>query len=231
VTVAVVSARDARTEPSAVAAGPPALTTGLDESLTDVDTAYRAVVAQWGKQYERRPYERPCDAVRRVGLECIVRRGTWNVVRRFDLPAVLEIGAARGGLHFLAVTRLSATHATIDTGMRRVTVALDDVERDWDGSFVVVWKPLRPAAVTLAPGARGSDVVWLRQQLSVIDAHPVPADASARIYDEALGVRVTEFQRTQGLTADGIAGVETLARLTALVDRATPSLREPAGGS
>jgi peptidoglycan hydrolase-like protein with peptidoglycan-binding domain len=40
-----------------------------------------------------------------------------------------------------------------------------------------------------------------------------------------------EFQRTQGLTADGIAGVETLARLTALVDRATPSLREPPGGS
>ncbi len=49
--------------------------------------------------------------------------------------------------------------------------------------------------------------------------------ASARAYDESLAARVTAFQRTHGLLDDGIAGEETLAKLTAMLDPAAPALR------
>ena len=58
-----------------------------------------------------------------------------------------------------------------------------------------------------------------------------PARSSARVYDESLAARVTGFQRAHELIADGIAGEETLATLTALLDPVRPSLRRSRSGS
>jgi murein L,D-transpeptidase YcbB/YkuD len=55
--------------------------------------------------------------------------------------------------------------------------------------------------------------------------------ASARAYDESLAARVTAFQRAHGLLDDGIAGEETLAKLTAMLDPAAPALRRAPPGS
>jgi murein L,D-transpeptidase YcbB/YkuD len=51
------------------------------------------------------------------------------------------------------------------------------------------------------------------------------------VYDEALTARVVAFQRAHRLLADGIAGGETLAMLTARVDPNAPSLARPRSGS
>jgi general secretion pathway protein A len=203
-----------------------------DSATTDADRAYAAAVARWGRSYERRADQSPCDAVRRSGLDCLARRGTWNVVRRFDLPAVLEIGSRSGARHFLAVVATDGSHATVGTGARAERVPLEQIDREWDGSFVVVWKPPRSGMDAIARGASGTDVVWLRQALDAVDGRPGPAGSPpARTYDDALVTRVVAFQRAHGLQADGIAGGETLAKLSAVLDQAAPSLRRPAAGS
>jgi general secretion pathway protein A len=192
---------------------------------TDVDGAYAAIAARWDQRYERRPDQRPCDAVRRIGLECLARRGTWNVVRRFDLPVVLELVSTSAPARFLAVTSVDESHATVQLGARTERIPLDRIERQWDGSFVLLWRPPRPGMEPIGRGVSGGDVMWLRQRLAALDGQPVPASASGRAYDESLTARVAAFQRAHGLLADGIAGEETLAKLTAALDPAAPSLR------
>jgi general secretion pathway protein A len=198
---------------------------GDPAAATDVDSAYAAIAARWDQRYERRPDQRPCDAVRRIGLECLARRGTWNVVRRFDLPVVLELVSASAPARFLAVTWVDESHATVQLGSRTERIPLDQIERQWDGSFVLLWRPPRPGMEPIGRGVSGGDVMWLRQRLAALDGQPVPASASGRAYDESLTARVAAFQRAHGLLADGIAGEETLAKLTAALDPAAPSLR------
>jgi general secretion pathway protein A len=196
---------------------------------TDADAAWATIAAEWGRAFERRAFERPCDAVRRTGLDCIARRGTWTVVRRLDLPAILELVLPDGAVHYLAVTSMDERRAVLQFGARREPVAISDVERHWDGSFIVFWKPPRTGLTLIGPAVRGEDVVWLRRELGALDGAPV--DASARGWDQTLATRVAAFQRQHRLFPDGIAGEETLARLMSVLDPATPSLARPRTGS
>jgi general secretion pathway protein A len=198
---------------------------------TDVDAAYGTIAARWGTSYERRRDEMPCNAVRRSGLECLIRRGPWSLVRQFDLPAVLETASASGVAQFLAVTALDKDEAIVDVGSRREIVATDALEREWKGTFVVLWKPPRAGTGLLRPGTRGADVVWLRQRLNALDGQADPAARGAPVYDEPLAARVAAFQRAQKLIPDRIVGAETMAKLSAAADRAAPSLARARSGS
>ncbi|MBI1736339.1 MAG: AAA family ATPase [Candidatus Rokubacteria bacterium] len=225
----------AATAPVAVVAAPapppePSLAALLDDPAvaSDADTAYAAVAARWGATYERRAGESPCDAVRRSGLQCIARRGTWNVVRRFDVPAVLELGSPSAARRYVAVTSIDDRHATVDLGARRERLSVDEIAREWDGGFVVLWKPPHAGVGAIGPGASGADVAWLRQRLDALDGRPGPAAAAPERYDGSLAARIAAFQGAHGLLPDGIAGSETLARLTAILDPAAPSLARPA---
>ena len=44
------------------------------------------------------------------------------------------------------------------------------------------------------------------------------------MYDEALAVRVLAFQKREGLEVDGMAGIETLVRLSTRLDVRAPVL-------
>jgi general secretion pathway protein A len=219
---------------AAAAVTPPAAslkTLLADPATTDADAAYAAIAARWSRSYERRPGQAPCDTVRRSGLECLARRGTWNVVQRFDLPAVLEIVSPSGTRHFLPVVAADGGRVTLRIGARTEQVPIERIEREWDGSFVVLWRPPHRGMAPIGRGAGGADVAWLRQGLVAVDGHSGAPLGTARTYDDALTARVLAFQRAHGLQADGIAGEETLAKLTAMLDPGTPSLRRPAAGS
>jgi general secretion pathway protein A len=238
---AMIAAPSASTEiaAAAVAAAPlPTASLSIKTLLesgrlpTDADTAYASVTLGWGKTYERRGDEDPCDAVRRLGLACLARRGTWTAVRQFDVPVVLEVVSSTGMRHFLALTSLDKERGTLAFGAhRREIVSLGDWEPEWDGTFVVVWQPPRAGVEPIGPGARRSDVVWLRERLAMVDGQPAPPPSAARAYDQALIARVVAFQRAHRLVADGIAGAETLAMLTARVDPNAPSLARARPGS
>ena len=208
------------------APGPPLKALLDDATAADADSAYAAVAAQWGRRLERHPDQRPCEAVRRSGLDCLARRGTWNVVRKFDLPVVLEF-ASSSGPRFLAVTAADESRARVQLRAGTELIPIDQIERAWDGSFVVLWAPPHPGTEPIGRTASGGDIAWLRLRLAALDGGSVPARSVSRTFDDALGERVAAFQRQHGLQTDGIAGEETLAKLTALLDPAAPSLRKP----
>ena len=187
----------------------------------DKDGAFATLYAQWGVQYRGKSGP-PCEYGRPAGFRCLARAGTWTVLRRLDLPAMLKLTTAAGDKHYAVLIALGDDTATVTIGERQLTLPLAEVERFWDGDFVTLWKAPALAAARLAPGMGGRDIRWLRQRLGDLDGGPAGAGL---VYDDDLKRRVVAFQQAHALTPDGIAGEETLLRLSAKAsDSGAPSL-------
>jgi general secretion pathway protein A len=196
-----------------------------DPSLTaDRASAFVNLYALWGLDARGANADRGCEIGRAAGLRCLIRVGTWTVLRRLNLPAILELTTPDGRKHSVLLASLDGDRATLQIGARRVTLAASEVERFWDGPFVMIWKSPVTGPVPLQPGMLGRDVAWLRQRLGALDGQPITAKAN-QTYDEELKRKVAVFQQGEALLPDGIAGEETLVRLAATAPGANgPSL-------
>jgi len=224
---ALVAAVPSDPRPEPRPAGP-RLARLLSDAAVDSDrgTAFETLYARWGVAYRRGDdAELACDAARRFGLRCAFKRGTWTMLRRLDVPAVLELAAPTGARRYATVTALDDAGATLAFGTRAERFSLREIEEHWDGGFVVAWRPPALTAVPIAPGARGRDVTWLRRRLAEIDGGD---RRDGDVYDDELRARVLSFQRRQALSPDGVVGEETLIRLTAVGDATAPSLARAA---
>jgi general secretion pathway protein A len=207
-----------QTEPRAAAS----LT--LAESLADPSlpsdkrAAFGTLYALWGLSSDRARGELGCEYGRRHGLRCLSKTGNWTRLRRFDLPAILELATQGGERRYAALVALGDDAGTLLFGTRRLTVPLAELDSRWSGSFIVLWKPPTLAGTALVPGARGSDVAWLRQRLDEVGEPPSPQADAGDVYDDALRARVAAFQRRHALVADGVVGDETLVRLVMSAD-------------
>jgi general secretion pathway protein A len=182
----------------------PALAADRDAAVTRLATSWGVELSPAGPG--------GCEGVRQAGLDCLPRTGTWTKLRRFNLPAVLELTAASGERRYAVVTRLGEEEATLALGGRSITVPRAVVDPYWDGAFVLVWRAPTLSTRILAPGMRGKDVEWLRRRLGELDG-AAPARGVRDVYDDDVRERVVLFQRSRSLVPDGIAGEETLAHL------------------
>jgi general secretion pathway protein A len=196
-----------------------------DPSLTaDRASAFVNLYALWGLDARGLNADRGCEIGRAAGLRCLTRVGTWTVLRRLNLPAILELTTPDGRKHAVVLASLDGDRATLQIGARRVALAASEVERFWDGPFVMIWRSPVTGPVPLQPGMLGRDVAWLRQRLGALDGQPITAKAN-QTYDEELKRKVAVFQQGEALLPDGIAGEETLVRLAATAPGANgPSL-------
>ena len=186
-----------------------------DPSMTaDRASAFVNLYALWGLDARGLNADRGCEIGRAAGLRCLARVGTWTVLRRLNLPAILELTTPDGRKHSVVLASLDGDRAALEIGSRHVTLAASEVERFWDGPFVMIWKSPVTGPVPLQPGMLGRDVAWLRQRLGALDGQPITAKVN-QMYDEDLRRKVAVFQQGEALIPDGIAGEETLVRLSA----------------
>lgn len=192
-----------------------------DEPPSDRISSFKSLFARWRLEPHGWSGE-PCRAAASTGLECVETSGGWLKLRRLDLPAALKLVTPDGKAHWAAIVGLDAERATLVLGAREATADLSAMDKFWDGRFEILWQPPPIGVREVAPDIRGKPVVWLRQRLEALDG--LPSAARGDVYDTQLRAQVLAFQQRQALAADGIAGVETLARLGRLVDRRIPSL-------
>ncbi len=211
----------------------PTLTAILDDPGLNADraSAFVNLYALWGLdardaklESKNATADRGCELGRAAGLRCLARTGTWTVLRRLNLPAILELATPDGRKHHVVLASLDGERATLQIGSRRATLPSAEVERFWDGPFVMMWKSPVTGPLPLQPGMGGRDVAWLRQRLGALDGQPITARPN-QLYDDELRRRVAVFQQGEALVPDGIAGEETLVRLVATAPGANgPSL-------
>jgi general secretion pathway protein A len=201
------------------------LTSGTVPS--DRSSALASLLVRWHVIPVRQGLE-PCDAALRGGLECLQTGGSWLALRRFDLPAALKLVTPDGRARWATVIALDREEAVLEFGTLVFTVPLREIDTLWDGTFELLWRPPPFRARTLTVGMRGPAVAWLSRTMDEIEGREI----SARdVYDDTLRTRLMAFQISRSLLSDGIAGVETLARLTATLDRRAPSLSRATAGS
>src|SRR5262245_56200565 len=201
----------------------PTLAAILDDPAITADraSAFVNLYALWGLDARGAKLDAGKDASaerggeigRAAGLRCLARTGTWTVLRRLNLPAILDLTTPDGRKHHVVLASLDGERATLEIGSRRVTLPSVEVERFWDGPFVMIWRSPVTGPLPLQPGMGGRDVAWLRQRLTP-DGQPLTVKAN-QVYDEELRRKVAVFQQVESLVPDGIAGEETLVRLVA----------------
>lgn len=182
---------------------------------SDTDTAFGSLFAIWGAHYTPAGIGSGCLEAGQQGLRCLYRKGNWNVLRGFDRPAIITLTDAQGVAHQVVVTKLVADQATLRAGAATVQFATSQLDPLWDGGFLLLWRPNANAPVPLKPGMVGTSVAWLRTQLATLEH---TNDSGSSSYDASLTAAVKQFQASQQLAVDGVAGEETLIYLNTVLD-------------
>jgi general secretion pathway protein A len=212
----------AATMPAAVVAQPPPaapapapapadLATVLRDSaaLTGLDGAYSKLFALWSARYMPGS-EDACSQALRQGLECLNEEGGFEVLRRFNRPAILPVSDANGTIHQVVVTKLAQQTAQLMIGDNSHEVALADLQLHWRGDFQLLWKPPQLDTRNLSLNMQGEPVGVLRNRLRQW-AGLTPETAPNEVFDASLETLVKQFQLRNGLVADGVAGIQTQA--------------------
>ncbi len=223
-TSAMSAASDAAATPaSAPAASPaPAATPAPQDfatllrnsaAVTDLDGAYSRLFALWSARYVAGS-EDACSQALRQGLECLNETGGIDSLRRYNRPALLALEDDTGAVHQTIVVRLQGDTARLLIGADMHDVALPDLSARWNGEFQMLWRPPQLDARSLTMGNEGEAVRVLRTRLRQWAGLPAQNE-SPDVFDEDLRNLVMQFQRRNGLAADGIAGTRTQALLDA----------------
>ena len=190
---------------------------------TDTESAFNALFGQWKRRYGDYRGDTGCARAAKAGLRCMFRSGTWNNLRQYNRPAIIELVDFVGNRHHLVVTALDEGKVTVVLGGREEVFPTSDLDRFWYGKFLLLWDPPAGGAKDLRKGMRGSAVTWLREALAWQAGYAVPT-ARKDFFDAMLETQIKEFQRQHQLEADGIAGEMTLLQLNTYNPKVPPPL-------
>ena len=99
------------------------------------------------------------------------------------------------------------------TDEKDILVAINELDKRWFGTFLVVWPQAEDWPKELSLGDQGTAVSLVKKMAADL-AIPY-GDADGEQFDESFVEWVKAFQRRSGLDDDGIIGPETLVFLMA----------------
>jgi len=199
----------------------------LSGELTTRDFAFASLFELWGLEYTSGS-QTGCSQAAAAGLACLSQRGSWNGLRQLNRPAILTIIDNDGDSHELVLTAIHEDSAELSIGGVAVTHPVSDITALWFGEFSLLWRPPFGVPVSLSPGSRGAEILWLRQNLANIDERYISDIIDSDVYDTNLQVIVREFQRDHRLAVDGLVGQQTLIIINSLLKSdGSPRLTPP----
>ena len=199
----------------------------LSGEVTTRDFAFASLFELWGLEYTSGS-QTGCSQAAAAGLACLNQRGSWNGLRQFNRPAILTIIDNDGDSHEIVLTAIHDDSAELSIGGVAVTHPVSEITAFWFGEFSLLWRPPFGVPVSLSPGSRGAEVLWLRQSLADIDERYISDIIDSDVYDTNLQIIVREFQRDHRLAVDGLAGQQTLIIINSLLESdGSPRLTTP----
>lgn len=175
-------------------------------------TVQQKYFSLWGKMVGPE-VENVCVQARQLELRCLQGVVGWEGLVQLNRPVLLL--KSDDTEQPLLVKKAHGDRLLVDDGGQERWVKLSEIEPQWEGDFVMLWRPALKAAL-LGLGSSGAGVTWLREQLSLADGEPLVEIAGQDQFDEKLQRRLQSFQRQNGLNADGIAGPWTMILLSNL---------------
>ncbi len=187
--------------------------TSLADSLY---LSFNNLYAAWRVPVQIGPWDMGCSAGESYGFRCLFLSGDWLKIRRLDLPVIMRLELPSRETSHVTLVGLKENYATIAVGSNTYTVPVQDIDRLWDGSFILIWKPPFDSLL-LTQGMQGEEINWIQQTLDAHEGRIQTSDPSA-LFDRDLRERIVLFQQTENLLPDGRVGPETLLRLSIVSD-------------
>jgi len=89
----------------------------MDPSVNvTTSSGFTAVYSSWGVHVLLNPADFGCKVGQEQGFECLYQSGNWSRLRRFDLPAMLEMTLPDGRRKHVALIGLSGTNSQTGNG-------------------------------------------------------------------------------------------------------------------
>ncbi|UGQ47511.1 AAA family ATPase [Massilia endophytica] len=189
----------------AAAAAPPAV------AAAGSDAALHELAALWGVTLA--PGE-SCAAAARQNLRCLLVKGGIDELRSLDRPAMLKLRDNPAQPTYAVLTGLNDRTATLSIQGQRQTVSIAELETRFDGGLTTFWRAPRAWRDEVSAGDRGPDVDWLARRLAEQGGEAKPEDNQP--LEGATLRKLRDFQASQQLKADGVAGPKTFIRLNQL---------------
>ena len=117
----------------------------------DKKSAFASLYARWRLDFDGAT-ALGCERGRAEGLECLFKTGTWAKLRRYNLPAIIELSTPNGERRYATVVALGEDTATLDFGGRRYVLPFSEVDRYWEGPFIVLWRAASVTGSSIATG-------------------------------------------------------------------------------
>jgi general secretion pathway protein A len=184
------------------------------------EIALRQLAALWGQTVPEGEF---CPAAAKLNLRCLHAKGGLEDLRRLDRPAVLKLNDDPIAPRFALLTAMDGQRATLSIGGKSEQVDLDTLANRFDGSFITLWRTPRGWRDEVSAGDHGPDVDWLAKRLAALRGLKKPQDDQP--LDGATQQLLREFQVSQNLKADGVAGPKTFIRLSQLAGISEPRLQ------
>lgn len=198
---------------------PPARTIEQVMASTDASNsrmaALKAVLEQWKIPQPSPPLSNDAvDAVddvtffrisaHRSGMEMIRVRGNLNLIRKLNLPAILEFPYPDGsGLRFMAVMGLNADSIQLSDGDGAFSIAPASLATLWNGVAHILWKNHYNYLGVIPISSPGEVILSLKVQLKALG---FPVQQMTAVYDAETRLAVESIQARNGLTVDGMVG-------------------------
>jgi general secretion pathway protein A len=190
-------------------------------ALRNEDEGLRELARAWGIKL---PAEgNACESAKKQDLRCYRGEGGIGELRQLDRPAVLKLYDDASHTSYAILAGIGDTTATLHAGEARQEIALTTLTRRFHGEFVTLWRTPPGLGESVRLGDQGTQVDALAAQLTKVygSRKLVPGQP----FNQKLLKQLEDFQQSQGLFVDGIAGPVTLMHLNRVAGLEEPSLR------
>jgi len=173
--------------------------------------ALAAVLNAWkAKMTEGKPDVLDSDtyfrlAARYSKLEIIQVKGNLNLLRKLNLPAILEFPLP-DGLRFLAVTGLGIDAVSLSDGQKNYVLAPAALTKMWNGRAHILWRNHFNYTGVIPINSPGEVILALKEHLKTLG---FPVGVLDTTYDDVTRQAIKTIQARNGLDADGMVGPQT----------------------
>jgi general secretion pathway protein A len=188
------------------------LVAGADAGESRVG-ALQAVLQAWQVQPLADPVAVPDSdtffriSARHSDLEALRVRGNLNLIRKLNLPAIVEFPHPDGtGMRYLAVVGLTEEEIHLSDGRDVYAVPLAAMAGVWNGVAHILWKNYFNYTGVIPITSPGEVIISLKAHLKSIGFTVGPMNAE---YDVVTRAAVETIQARNGLTVDGMVGPQT----------------------
>jgi len=197
----------------------------LDTKSDNRTSAYQQLFIAWHLHYNDQLPETACKQASAQSLSCLFKQGNLNSLKEYNRAAILTLKNRQGNTHYVTITTIDNGIATIYSNNTAYHIKVNELDKYWQGQFILFWKKPEHYMTVISPGDSGPIINWLNTKLKKT-GNLLP-EKNISTYDDYLQQKVIAFQSQHGLVADGIVGPITIIHLNTQSGMKAPSLTTP----